>query len=81
LRNPRTGDRFSPLGMKGTKSLKDFLTDLKVPRYEKERVLVLTSNDWIVWVLGYRIADQFKVQKNTKEILRIKAELTMSPKE
>jgi len=81
LRNPRTGDRFSPLGMKGTKSLKDFLTDLKVPRYEKERVLVLTSNDWIVWVLGYRIADQFKVQKSTKEILRIKAELTASPKE
>src|SRR3989337_626513 len=81
LRNPRKGDRFSPLGMKGTKSLKDFLTDLKVPRYEKERVLVLTSSGKIVWVLGYRIADQFKVQKNTKEILRIKAELTMSPKE
>jgi tRNA(Ile)-lysidine synthase len=81
LRNPRTGDQFRPLGMKGTKSLKDFLTDLKVPRYEKERVLVLTSNDWIVWVLGYRIADQFKVQKNTKEVLKIKAELTAPPKE
>ncbi|HVP37306.1 MAG TPA: tRNA lysidine(34) synthetase TilS [Terriglobales bacterium] len=75
LRNPRTGDRFSPLGMKGTKSLKDFLTDLKVPRYEKERVLVLTSQDVIVWVLGYRIADQFKVQHDTKEVLKIKAEM------
>jgi tRNA(Ile)-lysidine synthase len=73
LRNPRTGDWFSPLGMKGTKSLKDFLTDLKVPRYEKEMVLVLTSNDRIVWVLGYRIADQFKVQKNTQNVLKIKA--------
>jgi tRNA(Ile)-lysidine synthase len=80
LRNPRTSDRFNPLGMKGTKSLKDFLTDLKVPRYEKERTLVLTSDDKIVWVFGYRIADQFKVQKSTKQVLKIKAELTASPK-
>ncbi len=48
LRNPESGDKFKPLGMKGTKSLKDFLTDLKVPRYEKERALVLTSKGKIV---------------------------------
>jgi len=80
LRNPRTGDRFNPLGMKGTKSLKDFLTDLKIPRYEKERSLVLTSDDKVVWVLGYRIAGQFKVQESTKQVLKIKAELTAFPK-
>jgi tRNA(Ile)-lysidine synthase len=78
LRNPRIGDKFSPLGMKGTKSLKDFLTDLKVPRYEKDRVLVLTSKSGIVWVLGYRIADQCKVQNDTKEVLKIKAEMSSS---
>lgn len=80
LRNPWTGDRFNPLGMKGTKSLKDFLTDLKVPRYEKEKALVLTSKNRIVWVLGYRIADQFKVQKNTREILKINAVSAASSK-
>lgn len=80
LRNPRAGDRFRPLGMKGTKSLKDFLTDLKVPRYEKERILVLTSKNRIVWVLGYRIADQLKVQKNSREILRINAVSAASSK-
>ncbi len=74
LRNPESGDKFKPLGMKGTKSLKDFLTDLKVPRYEKERALVLTSKGKIVWVLGYRIADEFKITKDTKKILKIKAE-------
>ena len=76
LRNPKIGDRFRPLGMKGTISLKDFLTDLKVPRYEKERVLVLTSKGRIVWVLGYRVADQFKIQQSTKKVLKIKAEMT-----
>ena len=66
--------------MKGTKSLKDFLTDLKVPRYEKERILVLTSKNRIVWVLGHRIADQFKVQKNSREILKINAVSAASSK-
>ncbi|MCJ7496695.1 MAG: tRNA lysidine(34) synthetase TilS [candidate division Zixibacteria bacterium] len=74
LRNPESGDKFKPLGMKGTKSLKDFLTDLKVPRYEKERALVLTSKGKIVWVLGHRIADEFKITKDTTKILKIKAE-------
>jgi tRNA(Ile)-lysidine synthase len=74
LRNPRAGDRFSPLGMEGTRSLKDFLTDLKIPRYEKERALVLTSSGRIVWVLGFRIGDEFKVRKTTENILKIEAE-------
>jgi len=59
--------------MKGTKSLKDFLTDLKVPRYEKERIRILTSRGRIVWVLGYRIGDEFKVKKTTENILKIEA--------
>ncbi|HEX9913113.1 MAG TPA: tRNA lysidine(34) synthetase TilS [candidate division Zixibacteria bacterium] len=74
LRNPEPGDKFKPLGMKGTKSLIDFLTDLKVPRYEKEKALILTSKGKIVWVLGYRIADEFKITKDTKKILKIKAQ-------
>ncbi|MDH4222052.1 MAG: tRNA lysidine(34) synthetase TilS [candidate division Zixibacteria bacterium] len=73
LRNARTGDRFKPLGMSGEKSLKDFLTDLKIPRYEKEKALVLTSGGRIAWVVGYRIGDEFKVTESTKTILKIKA--------
>jgi tRNA(Ile)-lysidine synthase len=59
--------------MKGTRSLKDFLTDLKVPRYEKERVRILTFKGKIVWVLGYRIGDEFKVRKTTENVLKIEA--------
>jgi tRNA(Ile)-lysidine synthase len=73
LRNPESGDTFKPLGMKGTKNLIDFLTDLKVPRYEKEKALILISKGKIVWVLGYRISDDFKVTKGTKKVLKIKA--------
>lgn len=73
LRIAKTGDRFKPLGMKGSKSIKDFLTDLKVPRYEKERVLVLTSAGKIAWIPGYRIGDGFKVTESTKKVLKIKA--------
>ncbi len=73
LRNPEAGDKFRPLGMKGTKTLKSFLTDLKVPRYEKDKVMVLTSRDEILWVIGYRIGDKFKVIAATKKVLKLRA--------
>ena len=71
LRNPGVGDKFRPLGMKGTKTLKGFLTDLKIPRYEKDKVRVLTSSDEVFWVIGYRIGDEFKVTSATKKVLKI----------
>lgn len=71
LRNRRRGDRFRPLGMKGTKSLADFLIDAKVPRYLRDEVPILTSRGKIAWVVGHRISNQFKVSPKTKEVLRL----------
>ncbi|HEX7400882.1 MAG TPA: tRNA lysidine(34) synthetase TilS, partial [candidate division Zixibacteria bacterium] len=71
LRNRRKGDRFKPLGMKGTKTLADFFIDTKVPHHLREEVLILTSKDEIVWVVGYRISDEFKVTEKTKEVLKM----------
>jgi len=71
LRNRRKGDRFKPLGMKGTKTLADFFIDAKVPHHLREEVLILTSKDKIVWVVGYRISDEFKVTDKTKKVLKI----------
>lgn len=71
LRNRRKGDRFRPLGMKGTKSLADFFTDTKVPSYQRDEVPILTSKGKIVWVVGYRISDEFKVTEKTRRILKI----------
>ncbi|NWJ52129.1 MAG: tRNA lysidine(34) synthetase TilS [Bacteroidetes bacterium] len=71
LRRYKIGDRFRPLGMTGTRKLSDFLTNLKLSIPDKEKVWVLTSNDEIVWVVGYRIDDRFKVTPQTQEILKI----------
>lgn len=66
LRNYQTGDVFRPLGMAHFKKVSDYLTDIKTPRSEKERVLVLTSANEIVWVVGKQIDDRFKVGADTQ---------------
>lgn len=71
LRNYQNGDYFYPLGMKGKKKLSDYLTDIKLNRFEKEKVMVITSEDEIVWVVGFRIDERFKVNKQTKKIIQI----------
>ena len=65
------GDRFRPLGMKGFRKLSDFLTDLKIPLPDKQITQVITSGSDIVWVVGHRIDDRYKVTPETKEIFKI----------
>ncbi|MEM9052105.1 MAG: tRNA lysidine(34) synthetase TilS [Bacteroidota bacterium] len=72
LRTWQHGDRFVPLGMKGSKKVSDFLVDIKMPVPEKERTFVLTSNDEICWLVGHRIDDRFKADSNTKEALHFR---------
>jgi tRNA(Ile)-lysidine synthase len=74
LRNRKNGDRFRPLGMRGTKSVADFLVDLKVPRCDRDEVMLLTSRNKIVWLVGYRISEDFKVTTKTEKVLKIKIE-------
>lgn len=72
LRKWQAGDRFYPLGMKGSRLLSDFLKDLKLTTRQKEECHVLTTaNDEIVWVVGRRIDERFKVTDQTKTILKI----------
>jgi len=63
------GDRFRPLGMTKMKKISDFLIDLKVPVTEKEKVLLLLSAGEVMWVMGYRIDDRFRVTEQTGRIL------------
>jgi tRNA(Ile)-lysidine synthase len=63
------GDRFMPLGMSHMKKISDFLIDLKVPVSSKEKVLLLLSGDDIIWVMGYRIDNRFRVTDHTGQIL------------
>ncbi|HCQ16906.1 MAG TPA: tRNA lysidine(34) synthetase TilS [Cryomorphaceae bacterium] len=68
LRHWKAGDSFRPLGMKGFKKLSNFFTDIKLNRFEKEDVWLLCSGENIVWVVGHRIDDRFKVSGKTKTV-------------
>ena len=69
LRHWRHGDRFHPLGMKGSKLLSDFFVDQKFTEYQKQNVWLLVSADGdILWVVGYRLDDRFKITDDTKTV-------------
>ena len=76
VRNIQPGDRFTPLGMKGTQKIKDFFINNKVPRAERVKCPVMVSNGKIIWVMGYRIDDSVKVTPHTQKLL--KAELLLA---
>jgi tRNA(Ile)-lysidine synthase len=67
-RNWQPGDRFIPLGMRNPKKLSDFLIDIKVALPDKERVTVLESGGEIVWVVGYRVSERFKISDQTDNV-------------
>ncbi|HPR57842.1 MAG TPA: tRNA lysidine(34) synthetase TilS [Bacteroidales bacterium] len=71
VRQAQTGDFFYPLGLGGKKKLSDFFTNEKFSFTQKEKTWLLTSKDEIVWVIGYRIDDRFKITSATQKILVI----------
>lgn len=71
LRHWVDGDAFCPLGMQHYKKLSDFFIDEKIPFTEKDKVWLLTCNGEIVWVVGLRIDNRFKVTPTTKTVLKI----------
>ncbi len=74
LRNRRHGDRFQPYGLKGTKKIKDFFIDEKVPHDQRSRIPLLVCGEEIMWVVGFTTSEKFKIQTTTKRCLHIRYE-------
>jgi len=71
IRGWNSGDRFQPLGMSGTKKLHDFFIDMKIPSYRRSRIPILENNGAIIWIVGYRISEQFRVKPTSHKIVQL----------
>lgn len=80
VRTFREGDRFVPLGMEQSVKVKDYFIGRKVPRERRRRVPFLLSGGDIIWIVGMRISDRFKVTGATTRVLKVRARgLTRRP--
>ncbi len=71
IRSRRQGDFFYPIGFGKRKKLQDYFVDEKIPRDERDAVPLLTSKNDIVWVVGHRLDERYKVDKETKRVLKL----------
>jgi tRNA(Ile)-lysidine synthase len=72
MRHCRKGDRFVPFGMRGSKLLSDYMTDRKFSLAQKEQQWLLCSGDKIVWVVGERSDNRFRVDEHTRRVLEVR---------
>jgi tRNA(Ile)-lysidine synthase len=73
VRGRYPGDRFTPFGSPGSKSLKKFLIDQRVPRWKRAELPLVLSGDEILWVVGVRRGDGHRVTPETRRILNLRA--------
>tara|TARA_B100000902_G_scaffold365033_1_gene385590 strand:+ start:47617 stop:48921 length:1305 start_codon:yes stop_codon:yes gene_type:complete len=67
IRKWKNGDTFTPLGMNGNKKISDYFVDEKWNRFDKEECLLLLSRNEIIWIIGHRISEKFKITDKTKK--------------
>jgi len=71
VRNRRRGDRFYPLGLKGSKKVKDYLIDKKVSIFKRNKIPLVVDRGKILWIASLEISELAKIDKDTKKILQI----------
>jgi tRNA(Ile)-lysidine synthase len=75
-RTAKEGDWFIPFGMEGKKLISDYLTDIKATRFEKENQLLALCGEDIIWVVGHRSDNRYRVDKDTQHIIRLRTKKT-----
>ena len=73
IRTRDIGNRFWPLGLRGSKKLKEFFIDHKVRREDRDRIPLVVSGAEILWVVGHQISDGAKITPATTTVLEIRA--------
>ena len=71
LRHWHEGDTFFPFGMNNHKKISDFFIDKKLTMMEKEESWLLVSGDDIVWIVGQRLDNRFRVTDKTTEVIQL----------
>lgn len=72
IRSRKTGDRFRPFGMKGSKLLSDYMKEQKMNTFDKENCSILINgNNQIMWLMGFRSDDRYRVKGNEKDLLKL----------
>ena len=71
LRSRMNGDKIIPLGMKGSKKLKDIFIDMKIPKEERYNIPVLCFDEKIAWIIGVRTSEEYKLTDKSKNILKV----------
>jgi tRNA(Ile)-lysidine synthase len=74
IRNRRNGDYICPKGMKGTKKLKDYFIDKKVPSDKRQSALIIAAGSEVLWLIGMRDTRNYKIDEVTENIIEIKLE-------
>ena len=74
IRNRNDGDKLIPLGMSGSKKLKDIFIDMKIPKEERDNIPILCFDEKIAWIIGIRTSENYKLTNESKNILKVVVE-------
>ena len=75
IRYRKDGDKIIPLGLNGSKKIKDIFIDMKIPKEKRDFIPIIEFGENIAWVVGVKLSDKYKVDMNTKKILKIEFKL------
>ncbi len=71
LRRWESGDWFIPFGMKGRKKISDYFSDNKFSLFDKQNTWILCSGSNVLWIVGHRSDNRFKITSETEEVIRL----------